>query len=89
MTFNMTINTETYNTIKNNAAHKNAILIAVSKFKPLDDILALYALGQRDFGENFVQELLLKYEALPKDIRWHYIGHLQSNKVNCLTTVEK
>jgi uncharacterized pyridoxal phosphate-containing UPF0001 family protein len=41
----------------------------------------LYDLGQRDFGENYVQELVDKYEALPKDIRWHYIGHLQSNKV--------
>ena len=77
----MAINTEAYNTIKNNAAQKNATLVAVSKFKPLEDILALYDLGQRDFGENFVQELLLKYEALPKDIRWHYIGHLQTNKV--------
>ena len=43
--------------------------------------MVLYALGQRDFGENFVQELVLKYEALPKDISWHFIGHLQSNKV--------
>ena len=77
----MAINTEIYNTIKNSAAQKNATLVAVSKFKPLEDILALYDLGQRDFGENFVQELLLKYEALPKDIRWHFIGHLQSNKV--------
>ena len=77
----MTINTEAYNSIINSTAQKNATLVAVSKFKPMQDIQALYDLGQRDFGENFVQELLLKYEALPKDIRWHYIGHLQSNKV--------
>ena len=83
----MAINTEAYNTIKNNAAQKNATLVAVSKFKPLEDILALYDLGQRDFGENFVQELLLKYEALPKDIRWHYIGHLQTNKVKFIAPI--
>ncbi|MBK8496946.1 MAG: YggS family pyridoxal phosphate-dependent enzyme [Chitinophagaceae bacterium] len=58
-----------------------ATLVAVSKTKPVEDILALYELGQRDFGENYVQELKDKYELLPKDIRWHYIGHLQSNKV--------
>ena len=56
-------------------------LIAVSKTKPTDAVLALYEQRQRDFGENKVQELLPKYEALPKDIRWHFIGHLQSNKV--------
>ena len=47
----------------------------------MEDIRALYDLGQRDFGENYVQELVGKYEQLPKDIRWHFIGHLQSNKV--------
>ncbi len=56
-------------------------LIAVSKTKPTDAVLALYEQRQRDFGENKVQELLPKYEVLPKDIRWHFIGHLQSNKV--------
>jgi PLP dependent protein len=59
----------------------NTTLIAVSKTKPVEDILELYNLGQRDFGENYVQELVGKYEQLPKDIHWHYIGHLQSNKV--------
>ncbi|HEX4372546.1 MAG TPA: YggS family pyridoxal phosphate-dependent enzyme, partial [Puia sp.] len=49
-----------------------------------EDIQALYNLGQRDFGENYVQELVDKYEQLPKDIRWHFIGHLQSNKVKCI-----
>lgn len=56
-------------------------LIAVSKTKPSGDILSLYELGQRDFGENYVQELTEKAATLPKDIRWHFIGHLQSNKV--------
>jgi pyridoxal phosphate enzyme (YggS family) len=56
-------------------------LVAVSKTKPVEDIQALYDLGQRDFGENYVQELVDKQARLPADIRWHYIGHLQSNKV--------
>lgn len=56
-------------------------LIAVSKTKSNEEILKAYNAGQRDFGENRVQELVPKYEALPKDIRWHLIGHLQSNKV--------
>src|SRR5688572_18847587 len=56
-------------------------LIAVSKTKSNEQILEAYNAGQRDFGENRVQELLPKYEALPKDIRWHLIGHLQTNKV--------
>ena len=77
----MAINIDAYNTILNNTTQKNGVLVAVSKFKPLADIQVLYDLGQRDFGENFVQELVTKYEALPKDIRWHYIGHLQTNKV--------
>ena len=78
----MAINTEVYNSLKKITAQTNATLVAVSKLKTLEDIQALYDLGQRDFGENFVQELLLKYEALPKDIRWHFVGHLQRNKVN-------
>jgi len=56
-------------------------LIAVSKTKSNQEILEAYNAGQRDFGENRVQELVPKYEALPKDICWHLIGHLQSNKV--------
>lgn len=56
-------------------------LIAVSKTKPVEMIQDAYNCGCRDFGENKVQELLDKYEALPKDIRWHMIGHLQRNKV--------
>jgi len=56
-------------------------LVAVSKTKPVEDIRALYELGQRDFGENYVQELVDKQAQLPADLRWHFIGHLQSNKV--------
>ena len=56
-------------------------LIAVGKTKPASMIQEAYDLGVRDFGENKVQELTAKYEELPKDIRWHMIGHLQSNKV--------
>lgn len=56
-------------------------LIAVSKTKPISMLSTLYEHGCRDFGENKVQELVEKYEALPKDIRWHMIGHLQRNKV--------
>ena len=56
-------------------------LIAVSKTKPSSAIQELYDYGVRDFGENKVQELTSKYEELPKDIRWHLIGHLQTNKV--------
>ncbi len=56
-------------------------LIAVSKTKPVSAIQEAYKLGCRDFGENKVQELVEKYEQLPKDIKWHMIGHLQRNKV--------
>jgi pyridoxal phosphate enzyme (YggS family) len=59
----------------------NTTLVAVSKTKPNEKILELYKEGQRIFGENRVQELVEKYETLPKDIRWHLIGHLQTNKV--------
>jgi PLP dependent protein len=76
----MSINIEKYNTILKELDDK-ATLVAVSKTKPADDIQALYDLGQRDFGENYVQELVDKQAVLPKDIRWHFIGHLQSNKV--------
>lgn len=76
----MSINLEKYNAIVTELGSK-VTLVAVSKTKPVEDILELYSLGQRDFGENYVQELVGKYEVLPKDIRWHFIGHLQSNKV--------
>lgn len=70
-----------YTKIKQELSLKNVTLVAVSKTKPVEDILEAYNAGQRDFGENYVQELLDKFEVLPKDIRWHFIGHLQSNKV--------
>lgn len=60
---------------------RGAVLIAVSKTKPVPMLQEIYDHGCRDFGENKVQELVEKYEALPKDIRWHMIGHLQRNKV--------
>jgi pyridoxal phosphate enzyme (YggS family) len=60
-------------------------LLAVSKTKSVKEIRALYEQGQRDFGENYVQELVEKQIALPKDIRWHFIGHLQSNKVKYIS----
>lgn len=56
-------------------------LVAVSKTKPVEDIMEAYAAGQRVFGENMVQELIEKQELLPNDIAWHLIGHLQTNKV--------
>ena len=62
-------------------ARKDVTLIAVSKTKPVSDLREAYDLGIRVFGENKVQELVDKYEALPKDIKWHMIGHLQRNKV--------
>jgi pyridoxal phosphate enzyme (YggS family) len=60
---------------------KEVTLVAVSKTKPNSDLIAAYDIGHRDFGENKVQELCQKAETLPKDIRWHMIGHLQRNKV--------
>jgi hypothetical protein len=59
-------------------------LVAVSKTKPVSDIMTAYNAGQRCFGENRVPELLTKKDLLPKDIEWHFIGHLQSNKVKSL-----
>jgi len=56
-------------------------LIAVSKMKPVSVILAAFAVGQTDFGENIVQDLLAKYDSTPEEIQWHMIGHLQTNKV--------
>jgi PLP dependent protein len=76
----MSVNKEKYKEILSQLDGK-ATLVAVSKTKPIEDILELYNLGQRDFGENYVQELVDKEAFLPKDIRWHFIGHLQSNKV--------
>ncbi len=75
-----------YQQLQQEFQQQNVLLVAVSKFQTIEKIEALYALGQRDFGENYVQELLAKYEYFKdkpafKDIRWHFIGHLQRNKV--------
>lgn len=77
----MSVNKENYARIKQELDKSNTTLVAVSKIKPASDIQKLYDLGQRDFGENYVQELVEKQAQLPTDIRWHFIGHLQSNKV--------
>ncbi|HEY0356737.1 MAG TPA: YggS family pyridoxal phosphate-dependent enzyme [Flavisolibacter sp.] len=77
----MPINTDQYLRLKKQLDDRNVTLVAVSKIQPVQKIMELYKLGHRDFGENYVQELVDKYEKLPKDIRWHFIGHLQRNKV--------
>ncbi|HET8829142.1 MAG TPA: YggS family pyridoxal phosphate-dependent enzyme [Pelobium sp.] len=73
--------TDNIKAIKNEIESVAVKLVAVSKTKPNEDILEAYQAGQRIFGENQVQEMVEKYEALPKDIQWHLVGHLQSNKV--------
>jgi len=75
------VNKEFYKKIIPELSSQNVQLVAVSKTKSVEDIKELYDLGQRDFGENYVQELVEKQVKLPEDIRWHFIGHLQSNKV--------
>lgn len=77
----MPVNKEAYQKLVSELSSKNVRLVAVSKTKSVEDIKQLCDLGQRDFGENYVQELVEKEKLLPKDIRWHFIGHLQSNKV--------
>ncbi len=77
----MPVNREAYLHLVSELQPKNVTLVAVSKTKPVEDIKELYDLGQRDFGENYVQELTNKQAQLPGDIRWHFIGHLQTNKV--------
>jgi len=77
----MSINLPAYQTIQQALHPYGARLVAVSKIKPVSDIRELYNAGQRIFGENYVQELVQKQPELPQDIEWHFIGHLQSNKV--------
>jgi len=76
----MAVNKDKYTELMAALSDK-ATVVAVSKTKPKEDIEALYALGHRDFGENYVQELAEKQSQLAADIRWHFIGHLQTNKV--------
>jgi pyridoxal phosphate enzyme (YggS family) len=77
----MAINVDSYQQIKKSFGGKQVQLVAVSKKKPIEDIQGYYDMGQRDFGENYFQEFVEKVPALPADIRWHFIGHLQRNKV--------
>jgi len=77
----MAVNKQSFTDVTKVLREKECQLIAVSKTKPISDILELYNLGQKDFGENYVQELAEKQSQLPADIHWHFIGHLQSNKV--------
>jgi pyridoxal phosphate enzyme (YggS family) len=77
----MSVNVEAYHSIQQEFVKQSVTLVAVSKLKPASDIEDLYKEGQRDFGENYVQELVDKQAVLPETINWHFIGHLQSNKV--------
>jgi len=77
----MSVNTKAYEQLIADLGSHHAALVAVSKTKSVEEIKELYDLGQRDFGENYVQELTEKQSQLPKEIRWHFIGHLQTNKV--------
>jgi pyridoxal phosphate enzyme (YggS family) len=77
----MLINQNNYLQIVKQLGEKNITLVAVSKTKPVEAIKELYDFGHRDFGENYVQELADKQQRLPDDVHWHFIGHLQSNKV--------
>eukprot|EP00834_Sanchytrium_tribonematis_P001897 NODE_50_length_31184_cov_0.705099.p18 type:complete len:219 gc:universal NODE_50_length_31184_cov_0.705099:11761-12417(+) len=71
---------QNFRNVQQIVAKKGKTLIAVSKKKPFQDIKIIYDEGHRDFGENYIQELVEKAKKLPKDINWHFIGHLQSNK---------
>jgi len=85
----MSINLINYQKIKSIADSHQAKLVAVSKTKPLDDILALHQEGQLLFGENYVQELTDKFKEAPSTIDWHFIGHLQTNKVKYIQPIAK
>src|SRR5258705_6385266 len=80
----MAISKQAYKNLIAELSPKNITLVAVSKTKSVEEIKQLYDLGHRDFGENYVQELAEKYTLLPPDIRWHFIGHLQRNKVKTI-----
>ena len=76
----------TYQKLKSSLDHQQVTLVAVSKTKPISQIMDIYDQGQRIFGENRVQELVEKYPVMPKDIEWHMIGHLQTNKVKHISS---
>ena len=82
----MPVDQVAYQDLKKYCDQRGVQLVAVSKTKPNEDILSLYESGHRVFGENYVQELVKKQEELPKDIQWHFIGHLQSNKVKYIAS---
>jgi pyridoxal phosphate enzyme (YggS family) len=82
----MPVDKQTYHNIHRELQLKKVSLVAVSKTKTVEEIMELYELGHRDFGENYVQELTEKHFILPKDIRWHFIGHLQSKKVKYISS---
>ena len=82
----MPVNLRALARIKGEIIPYNATLVAVSKTKPASNILKVYNAGHKIFGENYVQELADKFEELPKDIEWHFIGHLQSNKVKYIAS---
>ncbi|HEY9361669.1 MAG TPA: YggS family pyridoxal phosphate-dependent enzyme, partial [Chitinophagaceae bacterium] len=82
----MAISKDNYKKIINELQPNNVTLVAVSKIQPVTAINELYEMGHRDFGENYVQELVEKKDKLPGDIRWHFIGHLQTNKVKYLAS---
>lgn len=82
----MAVNEIKFRELTNEFLEKKVTLVAVSKTKPAEDIQMLYDLGQKDFGENYVQELVDKQGQLPPDICWHFIGHLQSNKVKFIAS---
>ncbi len=77
----MAVAVEKYRSLQTELTTKQVTLVVVSKLKPAADIQSLYNEGHRHFGENYVQELVVKQAQLPNDIQWHFIGHLQSNKV--------
>lgn len=85
--YNMTI-AENLNLIKQNLPD-NVTLVAVSKTKPVSDLMEAYETGQRIFGENKIQEMTEKWQQMPKDIEWHMIGHVQSNKVKYMVPYVK
>jgi len=90
------INDNIQSALKESQFNQSVRLVAVSKFKPADHVKEVYDCGVRDFGENYVDELAEKSAQLPQDIRWHFIGHLQSNKckkvlipnLECLETID-
>jgi PLP dependent protein len=73
--------------LADNALTHKVTLVAVSKTKPVEALMEAYEAGQKDFGENYVEEIVEKAPLMPKDVRWHFIGHLQSNKIPKLMSV--